>query len=154
MSLEDRTGILMHRLMTLPAINTLRSKLAGWTLIELAIVLIILAIIVTLAYPAYNDQVIKARRADGKALLYEAAQREQQFFTVNNRYGDLAELGISDTSLEGYYTLSVAETATTFTVTATRVAPQTADTKCGDLTLNHLGVKGVVNATLPAAECW
>jgi type IV pilus assembly protein PilE len=129
----------------------------GWTMLELVIALIILAILVALAIPAYNNQIIKARRADGHALLFEAAQREQQFFTANNTYTSTIGSGgldMSATSQEGYYTLSVATTATTYTLTATRVSPQTADTYCGNLTLTHQGVKGVTNATWTADRCW
>jgi type IV pilus assembly protein PilE len=77
----------------------------GWTMLELVIALLILAILVALAIPAYNNQIIKARRADGHALLFEAAQREQQFFTANNTYTSTIGSGgldMSATSQEGY----------------------------------------------------
>ena len=135
----------------------LNNRCTGMTLIELAIVLLILAVLVAIAYPAFNNQVIKARRADGHALLYQAAQRQQQFFTSNNAFtatiGD-GGLQLSTSSIEGYYTLSVAATNTTYTLTATRVSPQTKDTWCGNLTLTHLGVKGVTNASFSADRCW
>lgn len=133
-----------------------RRTCRGWTLIELMIAALVLAVLVGLAYPAYNNQVIKARRADGRALLYEAAQKQQQFFTVNNAFTSTIGSGgleMTGTSQEGYYTLSVAATATTYTLTANRVAPQTKDTWCGDLTLTHLGVKGETG-TWTADQCW
>ena len=129
----------------------------GFTLIELVIVIAIVAVLLGIAYPAYDQWVIKSRRADGKALLLLAAQRQQQFFTSNNSYtakiGD-GGLQVGTTSAEGYYTLSVSADATTYLLTATRVSPQTADTKCGDLTINHLGVKGNLNASEAAEKCW
>jgi len=129
----------------------------GWTLIEVMIVLTITAILLGIAYPAYTEQVIKSRRADGHALLYGAAQREQQFFTVNNQFtGTIGSGGLelSSTSQEGFYTLTISATTTTYTLTATRVAPQTADARCGNLTLNHLGVRGNSGGTVPADQCW
>lgn len=134
----------------------------GWTLIELVIALTILAILLALAYPAYTEQVIKARRADGHALLFEAAQRQQQFFTANNTFTTTigsGGLGMSTASPEGYYTLSVAvpsglTIATAYTLTATRVAPQTADTRCGNLTLTHQGSKGNSGGSVAADLCW
>ena len=57
---------------------------SGWTLPELIIVLGVLAILVAVAYPAYVSQAIKARRAEGHALLYGAAQAQQQYF-ANHR---------------------------------------------------------------------
>ncbi len=124
------------------------------------IALVVFAILAAIAYPAYTNQVIKARRADGHALLFTAAQREQQFFTSNSAFtGTVGNggLNISAASEEGYYTLTIATTGTpptTYTLTATRAASQTDDTRCGDLTLTHLGVKGNSGGSLPASRCW
>jgi len=129
----------------------------GLTLIELMITLLVLGVLTAIAIPSYNSHLIKSRRADGKALLYLAAQREQQFFTTNNAFTATVGTGgldMTTSSVEGYYTLTVAATATTYTLTATRVAPQTDDTLCGDLTLNHLGAKGMSGGTLSADVCW
>lgn len=129
----------------------------GWTLIELVIALAVVAIIAAFAYSAYNDQVMKSRRADGQAMLFAAAQRQQQFFTINGNFtvtvGE-GGLGMATASPEGYYTLSISATANTYALTATRAGVQASDTDCGNLTLNHLGVRGTVDGTLPAAKCW
>jgi type IV pilus assembly protein PilE len=129
----------------------------GWTLLELMVVLLVIAILAAIAYPSYNSQVIKSRRTDGKSLLHLAAQRQQQFFTSNNAFTETigtGGLGLSATSGEGYYTLSVTATATTYTLTAVPVAPQTEDTFCGQLTLNHLGAKGISGGSRTADYCW
>ena len=118
----------------------------------------ILAIIVMLAVPAYLNQSIKARRADGHALLYEATQRQQQFFTENNAFtATIGTGGLEMTagSQEGYYTLSVDRpSTTTYTLTATAVAPQTADTACGNFTLTHLNIKGCSATGCDVDRCW
>lgn len=126
-------------------------------MIELVIALAVVAIIVTFAYSAYNDQVMKSRRSDGMGLLFAAAQRQQQFFTINGSFTDIVGEGgleMAASSPEGYYTLSISATATTYTLTATRAGLQTADTKCGNLTLNHLSVRNTVGGSLPADKCW
>ena len=137
--------------------KTRSSHNRGWTMVELVIVLLVLSVLLSLAYPFYSGQIIKARRADGHALLYGAALREQQFFSSNNSYtatiGD-GGLGISSSSQEGNYTLSITATTTTYTLTATRDSTQTDDTWCGDLTLTHLGAKGNANASWSADKCW
>lgn len=129
----------------------------GWTLLELMIVLVVLAILTAIAYPSYNNYLLKSHRGDGKALLYLAAQRQQQFFTVNNTFtqtiGD-GGLGMSASSNEGYYTLSVSATANTYTLTALPAASQTADTYCAQLTLSHIGVKGISGEAPSADKCW
>jgi type IV pilus assembly protein PilE len=131
----------------------------GFTLIEVVVAMAILAILLTLAYPAYLNQAIKARRADGHSLLYEAAQRQQQQFTENNAFTATVGSGGLDMnagSQEGYYTLSITQPSgnTTYTLTATAVAPQTADTSCGNLTLTHLNVKGCTATGCDVDRCW
>lgn len=131
---------------------------SGFTLIELLIVTTIIAVLLSLALPAYQNQVIKSRRSDGKALLYDAAQRQQQFFTENGAFTATVGSGgleMETTSQEDYYTLSINRPNTTsYTLTATAVAPQTADTDCGNLTLTHLNVKGCTASGCDADRCW
>jgi type IV pilus assembly protein PilE len=44
--------------------------------------------------------------------------------------------------------------STTYTLTATTVAPQTADTDCGNLTITHLNVKGCTASGCNVDRCW
>lgn len=138
-------------------LNSCRSN--GWTLIELMVVLAVIAILLAIAYPSFNEQIVKARRADGHALLVGAAQRQQQFYSVNMQFTDTIGSGgldLSSSSTEGYYTLSVSlgGNPQTYVLTASRAGSQTSDTKCGDLTLTHQGVKGNVNGSWTSDRCW
>ena len=64
-----------------------RKKLSqGLSLIELMIALAVIAIISSLAYPSYQNQLADARRTDAQAVLMEAAQYMERFYTENNRY--------------------------------------------------------------------
>ena len=131
-----------------------RSRHHGWTLTELMIVMAILAVLAALAYPAFTDQVRKARRADGHQMLLEAAQRQQQYYTANSTFADTAaKLNLPTTSSEGHYTLTVAGGATTYTLTAAPSGDQAKD-KCGSLTINQVGTKGVSGGSLAASKCW
>ena len=135
----------------------MKAKNTGWTLLELMIALVLMAVLVAVAYPAYNEQIIKSRRADGMAMLFQAAQRQQQHYTVYQAFTSTAGAGgleMSATSTDGYYALSIVADATSYTLMATPLSPQTADARCGKLTLNHFGVKGNVDGTRPADECW
>jgi type IV pilus assembly protein PilE len=60
----------------------------GFSLIELMIVVAIVAILGAVAYPSYMDSVTDARRADAQAVLMEAAQYMERFYTENNRYDE------------------------------------------------------------------
>lgn len=126
---------------------------AGFTLIELMVVVAVLAILASIAYPLYTEQARKGRRVEGRDALLAIAQAEERYYTVNGAYtGAISNLGVSSVNCsvnpcisrdKGYYSLSVAATTSTFTATATPVAGggQASDS-CTGMTVNQLGVKG------------
>jgi type IV pilus assembly protein PilE len=60
---------------------------SGFTLIELMIVVVVIAILVAVAYPSYQDHVRKAKRAEGKAALLKGAQLLERWYSDKNTYG-------------------------------------------------------------------
>ncbi len=67
---------------------------SGFTLIELMIVLAIMTILATYAYPSYQEHMNKTRRAEGQILLLDVLARQERFFTEQNTYTlNLADLG-------------------------------------------------------------
>lgn len=130
----------------------------GFTLIELMIVVVVIAILAAIGFPAYQDYVRRARRADGKELLLRIQVEEEKFRTNNTTYTSTlgaGGLGItSNGSTDGYYTVSIAAgaTATAFSLSAaaTSKGNQTADTACTPLTLASNA--GVVTKGPPG--CW
>lgn len=135
----------------------MRGRHAGFTLIELMIVVAIVAVLVAIAYPSYREQVIKTRRAEGRAALADVAQRMERCFTRFSAYDNAACAGTAAATSEGgWYAVSATTlTATTFTLSAAPQGDQaTADTRCGTLTLTHTGARGQ-SATPPAGyACW
>ncbi|MEM8845076.1 MAG: type IV pilin protein [Pseudomonadota bacterium] len=90
-------------------------KQFGVTLVELLIVVSIIAIIASIAYPTYRDQMIKTRKTDGNAMLYTIMQEQRKYFSNQNTYTTnlIGELGYADSgdgtsveSDEGYYLIS------------------------------------------------
>lgn len=128
----------MHTVFTIRRNRASTSR--GFTLIEMMIVLAILAVIVALAYPAYTEQVRKARRADAVNTLMSSAQYLERCFTRFNAYNDASCASPAGDSIDDYYAITVARTATTFTLTATPKGDQAND-PCGTLTLDYLGNK-------------
>ena len=134
----------------------------GFTLIELMIVVVVVAVLSSLAYPSYQEFVAKAKRTEGKAALLDAAQALERHFTNDNTYpSSLSTAGVrtysGDSAAKAAYTIAIAagasgSLASSFTLTATP-ANGHVDAKCGNLSLNQLGVKGETG-TLTAAECW
>ena len=129
-------------------------KIAGFTLIELMIVVAVVAILAAIAYPSYADSVRKGRRGQAKSDLMELAQLAERYRTVNNTYDGFA-LPFNQTPREGgvaSYTLTL-ETATVDELLM-KAAAQGAQNKdsCGDLSINQAGVKTVSKSTVD--RCW
>lgn len=133
-----------------------RYSIAGFTLIELMIVVAVVAILAAVAYPSYQDYVRKARRAQVKADLVEYVQLAERFHTANNTYAGFS-LPTQVSPREGgtaHYALTPVGAftqANAFTITATAQGSQAED-KCGDLSINQAGVKTNSRGTL--SECW
>jgi type IV pilus assembly protein PilE len=61
-------------------------RLRGFTLIELMIVVGIVAILASIAYPSYRDSVLKGRRAEARAALADLLQQQERYLTQRNTY--------------------------------------------------------------------
>jgi type IV pilus assembly protein PilE len=133
------------------------SSIRGFTLVEVLIVVAILGILAAFAYPAYNDQVSRGRRAGAQAGLMETAQWLQRYYAARNTYKD------ADTKLPDAYkslpkeggtktytvAVTVGDDERSYTLTAT---PVFTDSKCGKLTLTDQGQKGTQYGDV--ASCW
>ena len=135
-----------------------RYAIMGFTLIELMIVVAVVAILVAIAYPSYQDALRKSRRGQAKADVVEYAALAERWRTVNNSYAGF-QLPVAQSPREAgaparYNLTPVAPftAANTFTITATPVAGQALD-RCGTLTINQAGVKTKSGAAA-LSECW
>lgn len=139
-----------------PMQNRSVSAIAGFTLIELMIVIAVVAILAAVAVPAYQDQIRKSRRAQAKADLVEYIQGAERFFTVNNTYVGYALPAAQSPREAGstaVYTLAATtQTATELVLTATAQGGQTSD-RCGDLSVSNTGLKTESGAA-ELADCW
>lgn len=129
-----------------------KSRQAGFSLIELMIVVAVVGILSSVAYPAYVEQYRKARRAEAQTLLMNVANRQQQFLLDTRVYADTpAALNITVApSVSANYALTIAvgtATVPVFTVTATPLGAQVLDTRCGVMTVTSTGVK-------TPGDCW
>jgi len=82
----------------------------GMTLIELLIVLVIVALLAGVAWPAFTTAVRKSRRADGTAALAQVMQLQERWRANNSSFGTtLSAIGAPTMSRSGYYTLSLTD---------------------------------------------
>ena len=65
---------------------------SGFTLIELMVVIIIVAVLVGVALPAYQNQTIRVNRAAAKAEMLKIADLQKQFLLANRSFADKATL--------------------------------------------------------------
>lgn len=138
----------------------LRHTNGGFSLIELMIVVVIIALLAAVALPSYQNSIAKSRRTVAKTALLDLAARQEKYFSTMNQYTTeltgTAGLGIPSTTLSdgnsALYTLEITvdnkANPPTFTATAKRTGPQTNDT-CGDYTVNNFGQQ-----TAATAGCW
>ena len=62
------------------------SRHKGFTLLEVMIVVAIVGILAAVAYPAYQQSVVKGKRAQGRTALAELLQQQERFMTQRNCY--------------------------------------------------------------------
>lgn len=121
------------------------NKSRGFTLLELMIVVVVVAILASIAISSYTEQVRRGKRAEAKQAISDFQLREEKYRADNPKYGTCDEVTSSCANLNKlykYYTISVDDaslTGTYYKITAARKSggDLANDPKCGDFTLEY-----------------
>jgi type IV pilus assembly protein PilE len=133
----------------------------GFTLIEVVITMAIIAILTTIALPAYQSSVRKSRRTEAITTLLDIQLRQEKWRANEPAYGSLKEIYRCEDKPDCpkfndlYYDFDVPEhTTTTYEIEAKakegtdQVNDKGQGKDCSHLTLNQSGKKG------PDPVCW
>jgi type IV pilus assembly protein PilE len=134
--------------------TTLRTR--GFTLIEMMIVVALIGIISAVAYPSYQGQMQRSRRASATACLSEMSNAMERAYTTTMQYPSTLPTLSCTADNSAYYTISLvtaSSSTTTYVVQAVPTGPQVKDTKCNTLTLDNRGIK-TASGTDTVANCW
>ncbi len=140
----------------------------GFTLIELIIAVFIVALLLALAAPSYQRQLINTRRSLGGAVLLQVMLRQEQYFLEHKQYAKaLTDLDyptspyaidaqgnlVSVLAGERIYLIDLALNEDDYTLYATPQLTQAADHFCGTLSLDSMGAR-LATGEAAARDCW
>jgi type IV pilus assembly protein PilE len=141
---------------------------AGFTLIELMIVVAVIGILAAIGYPSYQCYVDRSQRSSAVAVMMEGSQFMERFFTTNTQYAQdtagqpvsatyPASLLVSPREGTAKWNLALSNvTATTYTLTATPIVASSCTPACGSLTIDQLQQRTANGVNTPAvvSQCF
>jgi len=127
----------------------------GFTLVEVATVCVIAAIVAAIALPSFNSYLRRGKRHDAITALTRLQQAQSSYQYQNGRYAaDLAALGLPGHSLEGLYSLQISSSGADGYSAAATAAPGSGQAKDGDCSALRLTVSPSGTDYGPKASCW
>jgi type IV pilus assembly protein PilE len=127
---------------------------AGWSFIEIMVVMAILAILLALAVPSYRHYLQRGHRADAVNLLMQVAACQERV-RANTGYYDTTRCVAQPSGAHYRITLApVGETATLlFEAIATPLHWNASD-PCGELRLDQSGHRTIGGDDTRLGDCW
>ncbi len=141
----------------------------GYTIVELMVTLTIIAILAAIAFPSYQESVLKAKRTEGRAALMKTMQQQERYYSLHTTYlafssaaidvnekrfswfsGENASSSLYEISAQSCKDKSLRDCVLLTAQPGTgKVNAHYRDPKCGKFTLSSSGEK-----TAEADGCW
>jgi type IV pilus assembly protein PilE len=147
----------------------MRHTARGFTLIEVMIVVVVVAILASLGIPGYREYMRRTDRAEAKAALMQNAQFLERVRTMSNRYDlDGGGAAITSASLPVPFTPTNGTAKYNITLVHDPMAPGVRyvlnavpvgggpmdGDGCGTFTLSETGAKALTGNSYPLQRCW
>jgi type IV pilus assembly protein PilE len=133
----------------------MNARRRGFTLIEVGVVLAVSALLASIAWPSWTDQLVRSRRLDGAAALQKLQWAQERHRAQHGRYAErLDELRAAPQgrSEQGWYALELHSFGPdAYDAVARAQAQQARDAQCPALTLH---VQGALSRREPQRKCW
>lgn len=129
----------------------------GFTLIEVMVTIAVVAILASIAVPAYSDYIMRSKISEAVGNLSDMRVKMEQYFLDNRMYTNACDAGTLATPPAGRYFGYVCSdlSATTYRVTATGVAAQGMGGFQYRIDQNNLReTLGVAPGWSMTANCW
>jgi type IV pilus assembly protein PilE len=142
-----------------------QTQTSGFSLIEVLIVVAIVGILASIAYPSFSEQTRKSKRADAKETLMRLAVAQEKYFIQKGSYTTDISSGLKNSSTESSeknYTLTAqagptGSIATSYAVTATAKSgtSQAKDSDCISFSINSRNQRTAKTSGGSAnSDCW
>jgi type IV pilus assembly protein PilE len=143
------------------------TKPFGFTLIELMIVVLVVAVLAAIALPMYTEHVRKGKRAEAAQALGDLQLRQASWRADNPTYGNTtgataaagnlfgspANVTAYNTGLKNFSIAVNSNDATDYVVTATRKGDLTNDPKCANFVLRFGSACDATDAPGVVSKC-